>query len=66
MIETKIIVFGSKENRTAICKHLKSCPYTLQTNYHVQNLVVLIDSDLTSSSYDQSPKQPFIKSQEHI
>ena len=58
--KTEVIVFGNKEKRIAVSKHLESL--SLKTRDQVRNLGVLIDSDLTFSSHIKSnhPKQPSI------
>ena len=50
--KTEVIVFGNKEKRTAVSKHLESL--FLKTRDQVRNLGVLIDSDLTFSSHIKS------------
>ncbi|KAK0141171.1 hypothetical protein N1851_021853 [Merluccius polli] len=50
--KTEVIVFGNKEKRTAISKHLESL--SLKTRDQVRNLGVLIDSDSTFSSHIKS------------
>ena len=50
--KTEVIVFGNKEKRIAVSKHLESL--SLKTRDQVRNLGVLIDSDLTFSSHIKS------------
>ena len=57
--KTEIIVFGNKEKRVAVSKHLESL--SLETKDQVRNLGVLIDSDLTFNSHIKSvTKSAFI------
>lgn len=59
-----IIVFGNKENRN-VCKYLETA--SLKTKDHVQNLGVLLDSDLTVNSLIKSYLENVILSiKEHI
>ena len=44
--KTEVIVFGNKEKRIAVSKHLESL--SLKTRDQVRNRGVLIDSDLTT------------------
>ena len=50
--KTEVIVFGNKEERIAVSKHLESL--SVKTRDQVRNLGVLIDSDLTFSSHIKS------------
>ncbi len=50
--KTEVIVFGNKEKRVAVSKHLESL--SLETKDQVRNLGVLIDSDLTFNNHIRS------------
>lgn len=50
--KTEVIVFGNKEKRVAVSKHLESL--ALETKDQVRNLGVLIDSDLTFNNHIKS------------
>ncbi|KAK0143133.1 hypothetical protein N1851_018750 [Merluccius polli] len=52
VVLSEVIVFGNKEKRIAVGKHLESL--SLKTRDQVRNLGVLIDSDLTFSSHIKS------------
>ena len=50
--KTEVIVFGNKEKRIAVSKHLQSL--SLKTRDQVRNIGMLIDSDFTFSSHIKS------------